>query len=81
MTLDLTQLSLLDFVFIDAMKAQYAEYLHKIRPYCHADTVIVCDDVIMHHDKMETFWNYLDTEQLAYTIIPLGDGDGVAVIK
>lgn len=71
----------LDFVFIDGMKAQYADYLQQIRPYCHETTIIVCDDVIHHRDKMDAFRRYLQTGWYRYEIVPLGDGDGVAVIR
>lgn len=70
----------IDFVFIDAMKAQYAEYLQQIRPYCRSGTCIIVDDVRTYANKMDAFWQYLSEEALSWEIIDLADGDGVVKI-
>ncbi len=70
----------IDFVFIDGMKAQYAQYLQQIRPYCRSGTCIIVDDVRAYVDKMDAFWQYLDQELLCRELIDLDDGDGVVKI-
>ena len=37
-----------DFVFIDAAKSHYAEYLDKSVKLCKKGSVIICDNVLMH---------------------------------
>lgn len=69
-----------DFVFIDGMKIQYADYLQLIRPYCRVGAVIIGDDVRAYADKMDPLRDILDREQLPYTITDLADGDGVVRI-
>lgn len=78
--LSLTLQKQVDFVFIDGMKAQYADYLQLIRPFCHLGTCIIIDDVRSYADKMDAFWRYLTEEQLTWEIIDLADGDGVVKI-
>ena len=62
------------------MKAQYAQYLQQIRPYCRSGTYIIVDDVRAYADKMDAFWQYLDQESLCRELIDLDDGDGVVKI-
>ena len=62
------------------MKAQYAQYLHQIRPYCRSGTCIILDDVRAYADKMDTFWQYLTEHDLHREIVDLADGDGVVKI-
>lgn len=68
-----------DFVFIDGMKTQYAEYIHTIRPFCAPGTIIVMDDVRAYQNKMDALWIYLKDQDITYSIVDLEDGDGVLV--
>lgn len=69
-----------DFVFIDGMKAQYATYLHQIRPYCRVGSCLILDDVHAYADKMDALREYIDAQWLAVQIVRLADGDSVAKI-
>lgn len=66
-----------DFVFIDGMKSQYADYIHAIRPFCSSGATIVLDDVRAYENKMDALWIYLKEQNIAYEIIDLPDGDGI----
>jgi predicted O-methyltransferase YrrM len=66
-----------DFVFIDGMKSQYADYIHAIRPFCSSGATIVLDDVRSYENKMDALWIYLKEQNIAYEIIDLPDGDGI----
>lgn len=70
-----------DFVFIDGMKSQYAEYIHTIRPFCSSGATIVCDDVRAYENKMDALWIYLKEHDISYDIFDLSDGDGVLVFR
>jgi predicted O-methyltransferase YrrM len=70
----------IDFVFIDGMKMQYADYLQLIRPYCRVGACIIFDDIRAYADKMDTLRDLLKHENIAYTITDLADGDGVLKI-
>ncbi len=68
-----------DFVFIDGMKSQYADYIHAIRPFCSLGATILLDDVRTYENKMDALWIYLKAQNISYEIIDLSDGDGVLV--
>ena len=70
-----------DFVFIDAQKAQYWAYLAKIENIIHDKTVIVIDDVIKYHHKLSSLYRYLSKKQIKYEILPLDHDDGVMTIN
>ncbi|MDR2190434.1 MAG: class I SAM-dependent methyltransferase [Candidatus Peribacteria bacterium] len=42
-----------DFVFIDAQKSQYGDYMQKIQPYLCPETTILLDDVIKYQNKLD----------------------------
>ncbi len=78
-----------DFVFIDAQKAQYGAYLAKIENIIHDKTVIIIDDVIKYHHKLTSLYRYLSKKQIkcngkngrTYTILPLDSDDGIMIIQ
>jgi predicted O-methyltransferase YrrM len=41
-----------DFVFIDAQKNQYGDYMQKIQPYLCPETTLLLDDVIKYQNKL-----------------------------
>jgi predicted O-methyltransferase YrrM len=41
-----------DFVFIDAQKSQYGDYMQKIQPYLCPETTLLLDDVIKYQNKL-----------------------------
>jgi len=62
------------------MKAQYVEYLKQIRPFCHAGSCLILDDVRAYADKMDALWQYLEQEALHWELLELDDGDAVMKI-
>ncbi len=70
----------LDFVFIDGRKSEYHVYLQKIIPYLAQDYLIICDDVIKFKNKLKSLYNFLDQNQINYTVHQLDPDDGILVI-
>ena len=69
-----------DFVFIDGQKNQYDQYLMKIEPFLHRESVIVCDDVIKFQNKLQWLYRYVSKMQLFYEIIQTEADDGIMII-
>ena len=70
----------MDFVFVDAQKAEYGAYLAKIENVIDKKTVIIIDDVIKYHHKLVSLYSYLEKKQINYTIVKLDPDDGVMII-
>jgi predicted O-methyltransferase YrrM len=70
----------LDFVFIDGQKAQYDQYLMKIRPLLHKESVVLCDDVIKFQNKLIALYRYLEKMQIFYHTMQIERDDGVMLI-
>lgn len=69
-----------DFVFIDGQKSQYAEYLEIIETCISDTTILVLDDVIKYHNKLDTLYWFLSKKQINYNIKQLEADDGVMTI-
>ena len=63
-----------DFVFIDAEKKQYLNYFKKILPLTKENSLIVCDNVISHKEKMQDFLDYISKLDLQKIILNLRKG-------
>lgn len=70
----------IDFVFIDAQKSQYWDYMMKIRNLLNTSTTIVIDDVIKYHHKIAWLYDFLKKKQINYKIHQLDPDDGVVLI-
>ena len=82
-----------DFVFIDCVKTEYEDYLDALLPKLEAGAVIVCDNLLWsgkvaagEHDAatdaLRKFNRRLSTdERLVTTILPVGDGTGISVVR
>jgi predicted O-methyltransferase YrrM len=70
-----------DFVFIDGQKSQYGEYMEIIEKITSPHTVIVIDDVIKYHNKLDTLYGYLEKKQINYKTLHLEPDDGVITIN
>ena len=73
--------STVDFIFIDGQKSQYGEYMEIIEKITSPHTVIVIDDVIKYHNKLNTLYWYLEKKQIKCKILQLEPDDGVMVIE
>lgn len=71
-----------DFVFIDAMKRQYVDYLDLLikNNLLFDNCILIFDNVIRLKDKMKNFYQYLNNHKIKYDIIKTTD-DGIMIIK
>ncbi len=88
---------LYDFVFIDAAKSHYKEFLEKSEKLCRKGAVILCDNILMrayivdrslepdrrHRTSVKRMLEFIDyiNEREDLTVSLLSCGDGLAVIK
>jgi predicted O-methyltransferase YrrM len=70
-----------DFVFIDAMKREYLDYLILALPKMTSDALIVIDDVEKYKDKMENLYKYLDENDIKYTIHKTDRDDSIMTLS
>ncbi|MDQ6781355.1 MAG: O-methyltransferase [Candidatus Eremiobacteraeota bacterium] len=81
-----------DFVFIDALKEEYAEYLEASLPLLRANGLVAVDNLLWHHAASQApgesdaestrairafNTHFLHHPRLSATILPVGDGLGV----
>jgi caffeoyl-CoA O-methyltransferase len=83
----------IDFVFIDALKPEYAAYLDALLPKMTPGGMITVDNVLWsgriaagEHDEntdaLRAFnEKFLHHDQLEATVLPLGDGFGIGVVR
>jgi predicted O-methyltransferase YrrM len=81
-----------DFVFIDCVKTEYLAYLEAVLPKMQAGSVIVCDNLLWKGkvatgdhdattDALRAFNKRIASDpRLIASVLPLGDGTGVAVV-
>ncbi len=69
-----------DFIFIDAMKREYLDYLLLVFPKITKNATIVIDDVEKFRDKMENLYEYLDEQNIKYTIQKTDVDDSIMII-
>ena len=88
-----------DFIFIDAAKAQYMNYLNISLKLSHKETIIVTDNIFEDgkvleshhlvekrdrtiHDRMREYIYYIThTDNLETTLLPVGDGIAVSIVR
>jgi predicted O-methyltransferase YrrM len=70
-----------DFIYIDAMKKEYLQYLLLILPKMTPDAWIVIDDVVKFRDKMEDLYDFLDRNHIEYNICSTDPDDGIMIIN
>jgi len=71
-----------DFVFIDALKSDYMNYLKLIEPRLKAGAVIVADNVIVSARAMPDFLEYIQTSPNYETVVIRASsekGDGMSI--
>ncbi|MDR3169763.1 MAG: hypothetical protein LBU27_08770 [Candidatus Peribacteria bacterium] len=59
-----------DFVFIDAQKGQYGEYVEKIQTSLCPENTLLLDDVIKYQNKLSSLYSFLGKNQVKYKIFP-----------
>jgi predicted O-methyltransferase YrrM len=69
----------LDIVYIDAVKSEYREYLDLAIPMLKRSGLVIVDDLLGDLPAMRDFNEYfLNHPDLDATILPLGNGTGIA---
>ena len=48
----------IDFLFIDADKRNYLNYLKTLEPYLNKDAIIIADNTVSHKNKLQDYINY-----------------------
>ncbi len=65
----------IDFIFLDAMKREYIEYLKLAEKNLAADSLVLADDVITWRRKLDDFFEYIETSTKYKTqVFELGHG-------
>ena len=70
-----------DFVFIDAMKKEYLDYLLRVLPKCTSDAIIVIDDVEKFRDKMKDLYIWLTEKKIQYKLEKTDEDDSIMMIS
>ena len=70
-----------DFVFIDAQKSEYGDYMQKIQVGLCPESTLVLDDVIKYQNKLSWLYSFLEKNQVKYEIFTTEVGDGVMVAE
>lgn len=70
-----------DFVFIDAQKNSYGNYLELLQSLLGEENIILLDDVLKYQTKLDSLYRFLEKNQINYEIIPSEPGDGLMLIK
>lgn len=70
-----------DFIYIDAMKKEYLQYLFLVLPKMTKDAMIVIDDVVKFRDKMEDLYDFLDRNDIEYNICSTDPDDGIMILS
>ena len=70
-----------DFIYIDAMKKEYLNYLLLTVPKMTTDALIVIDDVEKFRDKMEDLYTWLDENEIPYRLEKTDTDDSIMIIE
>ena len=69
-----------DFVFLDAIKKQYTEFLTAILPNVKRGGVIFADNINSHREALVGFLDYLEkSKEVRFTILDIGTGVAMIV--
>lgn len=70
-----------DFIFIDAMKKEYLQYLLLSLPKMTDQAIIVIDDVEKFRDKMEDLYHWLENNKIPYILQKTDIDDSIMIIE
>ena len=70
-----------DFVYIDAMKKEYLNYLLLTLPKMTQDALIVIDDVEKFRDKMEDLYTWLEDNDIPYRLEKTDSDDSIMIVR
>lgn len=64
-----------DFMFIDAIKRYYIDYLRLAEKNLKKGSIIVADNAVMFKDKMKNYLNYVEKgKNYSSILVPIGTG-------
>ncbi|UIP26743.1 O-methyltransferase [Photobacterium sp. TLY01] len=67
-----------DFIFLDAERSAYMDYIELLLSKLSAGGVLVCDNAISHRHELEAFTDYLSRQDgLTTCLVPVGKGEFV----
>ncbi len=69
-----------DFVYIDAMKKEYLQYLLLALPKMTPDAMIVIDDVEKFRDKMWDLFDYLELKKVVFRLEKTDLDDSIMIL-
>lgn len=70
-----------DLLFIDGRKSETLFYLKKFLPYISNTSHIIIDDAIKFKEKMINCYQFLDNNNIEYTVHNLDTDDGIITIQ
>lgn len=70
-----------DFIFIDGLKKESLNFLKIVWNMALPWATIIIDDVIKFRYKMESLYDYVEAENLDYSIVQIDSDDGIMIIK
>lgn len=70
-----------DFIYIDAMKKEYLNYLLLALPKMTRDALIVIDDVEKFRDKMPDFFDWIEHNHIPYRLEKTDIDDSIMLIE
>lgn len=70
-----------DFLYIDAMKREYLDYLLLSLRKLTEDAIIVIDDVEKFRDKMENLYSYLEINTIPYKLEKTDIDDSIMILE
>lgn len=70
-----------DFLYIDAMKREYLDYLLFCLPKLSSDALIVIDDVEKFRDKMESLYQHLENHHILFRLEKTDPDDSIMIIE
>ena len=70
-----------DFVFIDWLKKESLNFLKLIWDKTDSWWIIIIDDVIKFRFKMESLYEYIESEKIDHEIVQIDSDDGIMIIK
>ncbi len=70
-----------DFLYIDAMKREYLDYLLLALPKLTSDALIIIDDVEKFRSKMENLYSWLDANHVSYELAKTDADDSIMIVE
>ena len=69
-----------DMIFIDGQKKRTVDFFQLSYPLLRDGGFLIIDDVIKFSEKMSSFYEFIEQEQIAHTILKIDADDGVMLV-